>query len=202
MSEIPPLDTSPLPPTAAAGLPWEEPSAGLSSIFPTVAQFVASPFQSFGKMSLTTDLVRPLAYFVLFILLGALMGQLWRFAFWTPANSGMNLIPKNVLAEAPWLEMLLGRPTPVLILSFMIIAPLVNLITLFIWSGVVHLLLTMVAGAQNGFGATLRVVCYSQTACIALFVPFVGGIIQILWALILQIIGLSQAHRAARSLSR
>lgn len=191
------MDTPPPSTAPAAGLPWEEPDAGLSSIFPTVTQFVVSPLRSFEKVSLTTDLVRPLAYFVLFVLLGALVGQLWRYVFWTPENSGINLIPKGVLAAAPWFKVLLGRPTALIVLGIMIVAPLLNLITLFLWSGVVHLVLTMVAGAQGGFGATLRVVCYSQTACIALIVPFAGGIVQILWSLVLQIIGLSQVHRAA-----
>jgi hypothetical protein len=147
-------------------------------------------------MSLTTDLVRPIAYFIFFVLLGVLLGQMWRYALWSQASSGLDLIPKEMLAAAPWLKVLLGRPTLLIVLSLMIVAPLLNLITLFIWSGLVHLFLTMFGGAQGGFGATIRVVCYSQTAGIAVAIPLAGGVIQILWGLILQIIGLSQAHRA------
>jgi hypothetical protein len=81
------------------------------------------------------------------------------------------------------------------VVGLMIIAPLLNLITLFIWSAVVHLFLMMVGGAPNGFAATLRVTCYAQTAGIAVIVPVAGGLIQPIWFLILQIVGLSQAHR-------
>jgi len=39
------------------------------------------------------------------------------------------------------------------------------------------------------------VVCYSQTTCVAVLIPVVGGLIQPIWALVLQIMGLSRAHR-------
>ena len=195
MTEMPPLDAAPIPPGAAAGLPWEEPSAGLGSIFPTAVRFITRPIDAFSKMSLTVDLVRPIAYFVAFVLLGVPLGQLWRYLLWTRATSGLDLIPPEVMAQAPWLQVLLGRPTVIMVVCLMIIAPLLNLITLFIWSGVVHVFLMMVGGAQNGFATTLRVTCYAQTAGIAVIVPVAGGLIQPLWFLIMQIIGLSQAHR-------
>jgi hypothetical protein len=192
---MPPIDTAPIPPAPPAGLPWEEPSAGLASIFPTAMRFIASPIEAFTKMSLTVDLVRPMAYFVAFVLLAVPIGQLWRYVFWTRATSGLDLLPQDVMAQAPWLQVLLGRPTVLVVVGLMIIAPLLNLITLFIWSAVVHLFLMMVGGAPNGFAATLRVTCYAQTAGIAVIVPVAGGLIQPIWFLILQIVGLSQAHR-------
>ena len=197
MSEMPPSDPPPIPLPPAAGLPWEEPNAGLGSIVPTAMRFIASPIKAFTKMSLTVDLVRPIAYFVAFVLLSVPIGQLWRYILWSQATSGLELIPKDVLAQAPWLPVMLGRPTVMVVVGLMIIAPLLNLITLFVWSGVVHVFLMMVGGAPSGFAATLRVTCYSQTAAIAVIVPVAGGLIQPIWFLILQIIGLSQAHRVS-----
>jgi hypothetical protein len=195
VSEMPPIDTAPSPPRPEAGLPWEETNAGLGSIFPTVMRFIASPIEAFTRMSLTVDLVRPIAYFVAFVLLSVPIGQLWRYLLWTRATSGLDLIPADVMAQAPWLQVLLGRPTILVVVCLMIIAPLLNLMTLFIWSGIVHLFLLMVGGAPNGFATTLRVTCYAQTAGIAVVIPIAGGLIQPIWFLILQIIGLSQAHR-------
>lgn len=197
MSEMPPIDSAPIPPRPEPGLPWEEPSAGLGSIVPTALRFIASPIKAFAKMSLTVDLVRPIAYFVAFVLLSVPIGQLWRYILWTQASSGLDLIPKDVLAQVPWLPVLLGRPTLIVVVGLMIIAPLLNLITLFIWSGIVHVFLMMVGGARSGFAATLRVTCYAQTAGIAVIVPVAGGLIQPVWFLILQIIGLSQTHRVS-----
>lgn len=195
MSEMPPVNPTPTPTPPGAGLPWEEPSAGLGSIVPTAMRFVTSPIDAFARMSLTVDLVRPIAYFVVFVLLSVPVTQLWRYLLWTRATSGLDLLPKDVLAQAPWLEMLLGRPSVLVVVGLMIVAPLLNLIILFIWSGVVHLFLTLVGGAQQGFSTTLRVICYSETASIAVVVPVVGGLVQPIWLLILQIIGLTQAHR-------
>jgi hypothetical protein len=189
------MPPSAIPPPSPAALPWEEPTAGFGSIFPTVVEFVTAPFQAFGKMSLTIDLVRPIAYFVVFALFNVAIGQVWRFVFWSPETSGMELIPKEIFQQAPWLQSLIARPSLVVVAVLMVIAPLVNLIFLFIWSGIIHLFLMMVGGAASGFAATLRVICYSQTAGIAAIVPFVGGIIQLVWGLVLQIMGLSQAHR-------
>jgi hypothetical protein len=195
VSETPPIDTPPAPPVPPPGLPWEEPSAGLGSIFPTALRFITSPIEAFAKMSLTVDLVRPIAYFVAFVLVGVPIGQLWRYVFWTRETSGLDFIPPDVMSQLPWLQVLLDRPTILIVVGLMIIAPLLNLITLFIWSGIVHVFLMMVGGAPKGFATTLRVTCYSQTAGIAVIVPVAGGLIQPVWFLILQIIGLSQAHR-------
>jgi hypothetical protein len=197
LSEMPPIEP-PRPPTGAVAtsLPWEDPNAGIPSIFPTVVRFVASPLKAFESMSLTVDLVRPIAYFVLFVLLSVPVGQLWRYLLWTRETSGLDFIPKDVLAQAPWIGVMLDRPTIFIVLGLMVIAPLLNLIALFVWSFIVHTLLSMVGGAQNGFGATLRVMCYSQTASVAILIPVAGGLIQGVWSLVLQIMGLSQVHRS------
>jgi len=197
VSEMPPTVDGSNPPPPPAGLPWEESNAGLGSIVPTAVAFVTKPIESFSKMSLTVDLVRPIAYFVAFVIMGIAVGQLWRYLFWTPATSGIEFVPKDVMAQAPWLKVMLGRPTLLVVACLMVIAPVVNLITLFIWSAVVHLFLAMVGAAPKGFTATLRVVCYSQTASVAVLIPIVGGLIQVVWSLVIQVIGLSQAHRVS-----
>jgi hypothetical protein len=174
-------------------LPWEDPNAGIGSFVPTAGQFIAAPYHAYGRMSLSVDLVRPIAYFVIWVLFGVLAGQFWQYLLWTPET--LNLIPKEFMAEAPWLARILGRPTAMTVAVILVIAPLVNLIVLFIWSGLIHLVLSLVGGAPRGFTATLRVVCYSQTTSVAILVPYIGGLVQIVWGLVLQIIGLSQAHR-------
>ena len=77
----------------------------------------------------------------------------------------------------------------------LVVTPLVGLIVLFVWSGIVHLMLTLLGGANNGFGATLRVMCYAQTTQLAVVIPGIGGLIGIVWRLILEIVGLAQAHK-------
>ena len=43
--------------------------AKVGAIFPTIGRFVTRPLESYAQMSLSVDLVRPLAYFVALILL-------------------------------------------------------------------------------------------------------------------------------------
>jgi hypothetical protein len=76
-----------------------------------------------------------------------------------------------------------------------VVTPLVALIVLFIWSAIVHLMLTLLGGANRGFGATLRVMCYSQTTQLATVLPGIGGLIGIVWRLILEGVGLAEAHK-------
>ena len=199
MTDFPPFDPAPpsppppIPPSPPEALPWEAPNAGLGSLFPTFWQFVTGPVRAYAKMSLTADLVRPMAYFVLFAVLGVAVGQFWQYVFWSPAT--LNMLPPNILSEAPWIRMLLERPTPMRVGVFLIIAPFINLIVLFIWSLIIHVCLAMVGGAAKGFATTLRVVCYSQSSSIAVVIPLFGGLFQLVWSLVLQIVGLTQAHR-------
>ncbi len=190
MSEMPP--TNPIaPPPLAAGLPWEEPSAGLGSIVPTAVRFIASPIEAFTRMSLTVDLVRPIAYFVSLALVGACISQLWSFVLF---DSYLGVIRSLAGSQFEKFAPLIQKPGPLQLGLGLVITPLLALIVLFVWTGLVHLVLVLVGGAQRGFAATLRVMCYSETTQLAVVVPGLGGLIAFVWSLILEIIGLSQAH--------
>lgn len=191
MSEIPPLNTSPIPPSPAAGLPWEEPSAGLGSIVPTAVRFIASPIEAFAKMSLTVDLVRPIAYFVTWALLGACISQIWNFVLF---DSLVGVARSLAGAQFEKFAPLIHKPGAIQLIVGLVITPLVALIVLFIWTAIVHLMLTLLGGANRGFAATLRVMCYAQTTQIAVVLPGLGGFIAFVWRLILEVVGLSQAH--------
>lgn len=192
MSEMPPIDPT-LPPTPSApptkSLPWEEQNAGFGSLFPTIGQFLAGPVAAYDKMSLTVDLVRPIAYFVLFVLFGAIVSQLW------------NLVMFDRLAEfaraflPPQFQQFIMRPSGLQIAFGLIISPLVSLIVLFVWSGLLHLTLLLLGGAGRGFATTLRVTCYAATADVAIVLPVLGGLIGFVWRRVLEGIGLCKAHR-------
>ena len=83
-------------------------------------------------------------------------------------------------------------------LLMVVLAPLFVIIGVFIAAAILHLMLLMLGGADNGFEATVRVVCYVQTAQLAGIVPFCGGIIALVWTVILYVIGFSTAHRTSQ----
>jgi hypothetical protein len=192
VSEIPPPDMSPIPPTPAAGLPWEEPNAGLGSIAPTAMRFITSPIDSFAKMSLTVDLVRPIAYFVTLALVGACISQLWGFVLF---DTFVGVIRSIAGSQFDKIAPLVQKPGALQVILTLVITPLIALVVLFVWTAIVHLVLTLLGGANRGFATTLRVMCYAQTTQLAVILPGLGGLIAFLWRLVLEVVGLSEAHK-------
>jgi hypothetical protein len=92
---------------------------------------------------------------------------------------------------APFLK----QPGPIQLALGLVITPLIALIVLFVWSAIVHLMLTLLGGANSGFATTLRVMCYAQTTQLAVVLPGIGGLIGFVWRLILEVVGLAQAHK-------
>lgn len=178
----------PTPPVGEAPIPWEQPGYPfLEALFETAKLFVTAPTGAFRRMSITADLGRPLLYAILLGWVGIIAGQLYSIAL---RGVTANLLP---FQSAEGLAMGTG-----ISIAIMVLAPIFVLLGIFIWSAIVHLFLMMVGGANSGFGATVRVMSYSTTAQLAQVVPLCGGIIGSIWAIVLEIIGLAQAHRTTQ----
>jgi hypothetical protein len=79
--------------------------------------------------------------------------------------------------------------------AMIIVLPLLIVIGLFIYSGIVHLCLMMVGGANRPFETTFRVLAFSQGSAGPLqIIPLCGGLISGVWALVCDCIGLARAH--------
>jgi hypothetical protein len=177
-----------MPPAGGAPIPWEQPGyLFLEALYETAKLFVTVPTEAFRRMSVAADLGRPLLYAILLGWVGIIAGQLYSIAL---RGVTANLLP---FQSAESLAMGTGFS-----IAVMVLAPIFVLLGIFIWSAIVHLFLMMVGGANSGFGATVRVMCYSTTAQLAQIVPLCGGIIGSIWAIVLEIIGLAQAHRTTQ----
>ena len=194
MSEMPPIDPAPTPvaPAPFTGLPWEGPSAGLGSIFPTALRFIAAPIEAYTAMSLTVDLVRPIAYFVALALIGACIGQIWSYLLF---DTIIKVVRPLLGSQFEQLSPFIHPPGVFHLVLGLVVTPLGALIALFIWSALVHLMLVLFGGANRGFATTLRVMCYAQTTQLAVVLPGIGGLIAIVWRLVLEIAGLATAHK-------
>jgi hypothetical protein len=186
-----PPGTVPPPPAggepSVAPLPWEQPGyPALEGLYETAKLVLTSPGQAFARMPLTGSLGRPLLYAVIFGWVGIIAGQAYNIAF---RSAMQNLIP----------GMHRGFQLPIAVsITMMVLAPLFVLIGVFIWSAILHLFLMLVGGATTGFASTVRVVCYAGTVQVLQIVPFCGGLIGFVWALVLYIIGLATAHRTTQ----
>src|SRR5438046_9139617 len=70
--------------------------------------------------------------------------------------------------------------------AVIILLPLFIVIGLFIGSGIVHLCLMIVGGANKPFETTFRVIAFSQGSAGPLpIIPFCGGVVSCVWAILL-----------------
>jgi hypothetical protein len=75
-----------------------------------------------------------------------------------------------------------------------ILAPIFAAIGLFIFSGILHLLVMLIVGSRNsGFEATYRVVAYSAVTSLVSWIPFIGWILS-LYGIYLGIVGVREMH--------
>lgn len=199
MSE-PTISPPPPPPppaggTESAGLPWEERArhGAVQGFVETAKLFVVSPAEAFARAKRRGDLFSPLAFAVVLGWVGAILQSLWSLAF---GSSWVAFLPPEVREQAGWAFAAQGFGLVIQI----VFAPIFVLIGLFVVAGIVHLMLMLVGGtkaSEAGFEGTLRAVSYSQIAQIASVVPFAGGLIALVWTIVLETIGLASLHRTS-----
>ncbi|MEJ2190151.1 MAG: YIP1 family protein [Acidobacteriota bacterium] len=159
------------PPVAVPPIPWEDPARpGFFDRFvDTVRLMATAPGQAFQRMPTAGGIARPL-----------LFGGMW-----------LPFIDKSQLGEV---GAAFGLSTGMTIVM-MVVAPILVIIGVFIQAAILHLMLMLIGGANNGFEATTRVCSYAYTAQLAQILPFCGGILATVWSLILLIVGLATTHR-------
>jgi hypothetical protein len=164
--------------------PWERRrELGLwASIYLTIKESLFSPERLFGAMSSAEGLREPLAFGLLIGSFGGMVGLFWQF----------------LLIAAGWVSLLPFLPAGVTLgaVFFVLLAliPPFVAVTLFVYAGILNLMLRILKGAKGGFEGTFRVICYSQSAQALALVPFIGGWVGGLWQLIVQVIGLREIH--------
>ena len=182
------------PPPQLQPLPWEQPGyPALEGLYETAKLVLTAPSQAFARMSLTGTLGKPILYAIIFGWIGVVARQIYSIAFRSVINNFMGSF------HMPGPMGMRGFQVPILVsVAAMIFAPVLVLIGVFIWSAIVHLFLMLVGGAKTGFASTVRVVCYAGAVQILQVVPFCGGLIALVWGLVLYIIGLAVAHRTTQ----
>jgi hypothetical protein len=185
MSTVPPGPVPPLNP-----LPWEarETRGLLPAFFDTLGLLVTRPAEAWARMRQSGDSTSPLLFGAAICWLSmAVQGILFR------------------LIAAPALPAFLGRRFGTLnrfggmgLAVRLIIAPLIIVIVLFLGAAILHLCCMLVGALQNstsGFEGTLRAVCYSEVSSLASIIPVVGGLIGIIWWMVLAVQGVQRLHQ-------
>lgn len=198
----PPPTPPPGPPggaAVAAGLPWENRGGGdfFSALLDTIKMLVTAPGEAYSRAAEKGDYGNPLLFAIIVGWVMTVVNQIWSVLF-QGATMGMmqGMMPPEMRDQMGAAMTGGGFGIVLNILA----APVIIAVAIFIWSGIIHLFLMLVGGAKGsaaGYEGSFRAVCYSEVATLAYIVPIVGGLIAAIWALVLQIIGLSKLHRTS-----
>ena len=189
-------DVQPVQPGAApisttvperTGLPWEhrQERGFFNAFIETLTMVLTRPAEAFSVMKREGGFGEPLIY----ALIGGCVGGIVAFLFSLGFQSmGLFADKNNGLATITGMGIGLA--------AIIIVLPLFIVIGLFIGSGIVHLCLMIVGGANQPFETTFRVVAFSQGSAGPLqIIPLCGGLISGVWGLVCNCIGLARAHQ-------
>jgi len=185
--------TYPPPPEQLPVIPWEDPGLPFfDGLFATVKLLASNPGEAFRRMPVTGGIGRPLFYAIAVGWVSIAIAVFWNVLFqgmWLPFMESV----EDVAGMGAMYGLTIGWG-----LVMVVLAPLFVVIGVFLAAAILHLMLMIVGGASSGFEATVRVVCYTQTAQLAGIIPFCGGIITLVWTVILYVTGFSIAHRTTQ----
>lgn len=154
------------------------------SLGSTLAESLFHPVRFFRRMAVRGGLSDPLLYGMIVSMAG-----ITAFYAWQTLLQETMPFPESFKGAAG-----LGHPSGAGLGVIAIIAPFAIIANLFLWAGMLHLLLLAVRGSRNGFEATFRVIAYSSGTSILLAVPFCGWPLAMVWNLALAIIGLKEGQ--------
>lgn len=170
--------------------PWEdrEHLGVFNALLNTLKQSLFNPSEFFRKMQLTGGVTDPLLYALIVGMVGLMFLYFWQVLF---KGAGVdNLMPSGMAALAGQQSLHGGS---LVLMAFL--TPIFIIMGLFVLSGILHLFLMLVKGAAAGYEATFRVLAYSYSTNMIFILPICGSFIGAIWALVLTIIGLREAHQ-------
>lgn len=187
-SSSPPPPAAPVPP---APIPWEDPArtSAFERLAETVKVLATRPSEAFAGMPITGGIATPLVYAIIVGWISIAVAVIWNTLFqgmWIPFMGEGDEAAVAALFTGAWA------------FGMIILAPVFVVVGVFISAAILHLMLMLVGGANNGFEATVRVVCYTQTAQLANIIPVCGGIVALVWQIILFVTGFATAHRTTQ----
>lgn len=167
--------------------PWEQRSeVGFArALMDTVKMVITNPVEFYGTLKKDGDWGSPIIYAIIVGWIGAILSFVWQFLF-----QSMMTLPIGGKAGVGSMMASGG-----MMLIFVVLFPIFLLIGMFIWAGLLHLAGMILGDAEQGFEVTFKVVAYTTTTNLANIIPMCGGVLGGIWALILTMIGLKQAHR-------
>lgn len=190
MSSVPPQSPAPANP-----LPWEarQTRGALEAFFDTLGLFFSRPAEAWSRTREAGDLASP-------ILFGTIVAWL-SFAVHTILNRFL-VVPMVLPGALGRRLAMMGTYGRAGILAKLIFAPVFIAVALFIGAAILHVC-CMITGAlsasPSGFEGSFRAVAYSEVSSLATMIPVVGGIIALVWWIVLAVMGVQRMHRTTQA---
>jgi hypothetical protein len=154
----------------------------VNSFIDTVRNVVLDPVGFFQGIRRQGDFINPLIFAVICALISALLGGI------------INLLLSPLFATPGDADEALAGGV-VGFVSNLILTPIFVVIGLFVGAAITHLLVMLLIRPQGaGFEATFRVGAYSSVVHLISWIPIIGGIVALAWAIILSIFGIREVH--------
>ena len=143
----------------------------VNSFIDVVRRLVFQPGSFFAGLPRRGNLINPLVFALICYEISAILGGLLGLAGGEP-DRGLETFVASIIA-----------------------APIGGAVGLLILSGILHLLVRLIVGGGNsGFGATFRVASYATVVNLVGWIPIVGSLVALVYAIYLSTVGIREMH--------
>jgi hypothetical protein len=161
-------------------------------MFSTLWSVLFDAPQTFRRMIRDAGLGGPIIYLLILGTIFGWIGMMWEAVF----SAALGDMGGAFGMGSPEMQQYMqAYDTPLFRVAQAMFLPAFLLIFYFIFAAVIHLMMMIVGGANQPFETTARVLAYSSgSTAIFQILPVCGGLIGLVWSLVVNIIGLAEAH--------
>lgn len=164
-----------------------------NGIMETTKRAMLAPQLFFSAMPIGKTPRSALIYYILVSEFGLLFQSVWEYiGLDVFALFGGQTSSQAQAAADMSLQMFIAQQGMLLL----VVGPIMLFGGMYLFSGIIHLLLKLTGAAQEGFATTLRVNSYSNAPNMLYIVPIAGPVVAFFWQFAINIIGLKHAHKA------
>lgn len=171
---------------------WDDEGPFFTRLWNTWKASMFYPNTFFSKTPTDKGIGKPLLYAIIVGSVGVIIGTLWSLLFMALKIPFFG-VPMG--GEMPEQFAQMQKIQMYMMLGMAVLSPLFITIGVFVGSGILHLCLMIVGGNKKGFEATFRSVTFAYSPMVFNLIPFCGGYIAGIWAIVLVIIGFKQTHQ-------
>ncbi len=162
----------------------------------TVKALFTSPTKFFESLGQGNGVLNPFFYFLSIIVISGIFNAIWSKVMLKNMQNFMNQFSGSM----PQGQSLPSMNQAMMNYSFtgaFLRTVIFGTIAIFIFSAIYHVILMILGEGKNGFENTLKASFFGYTPNLLVVIPFCGGIIGYIWAIVLTIIGLAKLQETS-----